>query len=116
MSTSVIDMPTFLNLKSEMGEDFIVELVETYLTDAQNLFAEMNRSLLAEDCDSFQRAAHSLKSTSASFGAVNLSALAKELEMMGKSKSLDGAAPRIDLAASEFSQVEKALKELIHGG
>jgi HPt (histidine-containing phosphotransfer) domain-containing protein len=114
MPTSAIDLPTYNNLRSEMGEDFIVELVDTYLEDAPNLFAEMRKSLDHSDSESFGRAAHSLKSTSATFGALNLSALAKELEMMGKSGSLVGAEPKLELAASEFNQVEKTLKEIVH--
>jgi HPt (histidine-containing phosphotransfer) domain-containing protein len=115
MPTTVIDLPTFENLKSEMGEDFIVELVDTYLSDAPNLLLEMRQALHDENCTTFQRAAHSLKSTSATFGALNLSTLAKELEMMGKSGSLDGAESRLDLVTSEYAQVEKTLKELIQG-
>lgn len=114
MSTPVIDMPTFVNLKSEMGDDFIVELVETYLADAIKLFAEMRKALDSADSEFFRRASHSLKSTSASLGAMNLSSLAKELEMMGKSGSLENAAAKVDLAAKEYNQVEIALKELIH--
>lgn len=44
-----------------------------------------------DDAKGLQIAAHSLKSGSAYIGAMRLSALAKELEMMGRSGALEGA-------------------------
>jgi HPt (histidine-containing phosphotransfer) domain-containing protein len=115
MSASAIDLPVYNNLKSEMGDDFIVELVETYLADAPNCFAQMRTALQPADPEGFRRAAHSLKSTSASFGAMHLSALAKELELVAKTGTLEGVEPKLEMAASAWLQVEIALKELIHG-
>ena len=46
-------------------------------------------------------AAHSLKSNAASFGAATLSSLAKELETLARSGSVDGAAPRVERLAVE---------------
>jgi len=46
------------------------------------------------DAKALQLAAHSLKSSSAYVGDMHLSALAKELEMTGRSGTLEGALER----------------------
>jgi HPt (histidine-containing phosphotransfer) domain-containing protein len=72
MTEQVIDRTTFDQLKEMMGADFIGELIDTYLEDSPQLIAALNRALASGDCESFRRAAHSLKSNSASFGAAGL--------------------------------------------
>jgi HPt (histidine-containing phosphotransfer) domain-containing protein len=108
----VIDSATFDELVASTGGDaaFIQELIDTYLSDAPQLFAEMRSSLDAKDAETFRRAAHSLKSNSASLGAMALSAQAKELEMMGKAANLEGAAAKVAAADVEYARVKVALE------
>ncbi len=109
---TAIDQATFDELVASTGGDpaFIKELVDTYLTDAPELFAQMRGALAARNAEDFRRAAHSLKSNSASLGAMTLSAQAKELEMMGKAGTLEGAAARIAAADVEYTRVKAALE------
>jgi hypothetical protein len=44
-------------------------------------------------------------------GAMALSALAKDLEMMGKAGTLEGAAPKIAQAETEYTRVKAALAQ-----
>jgi len=106
-----IDAKTFEELVSSTGGDpaFVNELIDTYLSDAPALFDQMRSALTSGDAESFRRAAHSLKSNSASLGVLTLSALAKELEMMGKANTLDGAPGKIAAADVEFGRVKTAL-------
>jgi histidine phosphotransfer protein HptB len=115
MSEQVVDQTIFDNLKSMMGEDFIGELIDVYFEDAPLLIAEMRHALANQDTEVFRRAAHSLKSNSANFGAMRLSAFARELEMMGKDGKLDGASPKIEQLEAEYGQVQLALRDLQNG-
>ncbi len=66
-----------------MGDDtdaFLVELVQTFLPNAQKIIDELKSSLQKKDLTSFHRGAHTLKSSSASLGAMVLSEMAKKLE------------------------------------
>ena len=66
-----------------MGDDtdaFLVELVQTFLPNAQKLVDDLKASLDKKDLASFHRGAHTLKSSSASLGAMVLSDMAKKLE------------------------------------
>jgi HPt (histidine-containing phosphotransfer) domain-containing protein len=109
-----LDLSTFEELKQMSGADFIDELVDTFLEDAPRLIAEMKAALQSGDADSFRRAAHSLKSNSATFGATGLSALAKEQEMLAKEKRLDEAAgllPRVEASLRLVSEELKGLRQ-----
>jgi len=72
----------------------------------------MRRTLEDRDAEAFRRAAHSLKSNAASFGATTLSALARELELAAKSGTLDGAAFRVERLAGECERVARAMREI----
>jgi GAF domain-containing protein/DNA-binding response OmpR family regulator/HPt (histidine-containing phosphotransfer) domain-containing protein/HAMP domain-containing protein len=107
----VIDPVAFERLRATMGPGFLGELVGTFLEDSQELVAAMRRALAEQDIDVFRRAAHSLKSNAASLGAARLAALARDLEALARSGSLDGAPARLDRLAAEYEQVAEALRE-----
>ena len=107
-----LDMPTFEELKQMSGEDFIDELVDTYLDDAPGLVGEMQAALQNGDTESFRRAAHSLKSNSATFGAVHLASLAKDLELLAREGKLDEASGRLPEVQHALDSVIEELKGL----
>jgi HPt (histidine-containing phosphotransfer) domain-containing protein len=109
--TSKIDMNTFHMLMESTGKEFINELIDTFLDDAPSLLAQMQTALATHDADSFRRAAHSMKSNAATFGAMELSALARELEVFGKEKNLE-IGNRLEVMNEAFRQVEDQLKAL----
>ena len=109
---SVIDLPTFEALKEAMGADFINELVQAYFDETPQLLAKLQRAFASKDCDAFRQAAHSIKSTSNSFGALQFGALAKELEMMGRESRLDGAPEKVELLVTGYETIHQALVEL----
>ena len=109
-----IDRAVFDALVQSVQGDraFVQELIDTYLEDAPKLIADIRAAVNADQADVLRRAAHSLKSNSASFGAMTLSALCKELEAMGKDGVLDGAAGRLERLAGEYEQARDALRLL----
>jgi HPt (histidine-containing phosphotransfer) domain-containing protein len=113
--TSIIDLPTFEALKEAMGADYINELVQAYFEETPQLLSKLQLALAKQDCDAFRQAAHSIKSTSNSFGALDFGALAKELEMMGREARLDGAPGKVKSLVAGYEAVQQALEELSHG-
>ncbi len=107
-----LDMAIYEELKEATGADFIDELVETFLDDAPKLMAELQSALQKQDAEAFRRAAHSLKSNSATFGASRLSGLAKELEMLAKEQKLAEAAPKLPAVEEALQATEAELKGL----
>ena len=112
MPNSEIDLTTFDELKQMSGADFINELVDTFLEDAPKLIDQLKTALAAKETDSFRRAAHSLKSNAATFGARRLSELAKELEMLGKEGKLADTGDRLHALEQAYQAAASELKGL----
>jgi histidine phosphotransfer protein HptB len=111
----IIDQKTLTALRDSLGGDvdFLKELVDAYLDSTPGLFAAMRQAATTGDGAVLQRAAHSLKTGSASMGALPLAALCKQLEDMGRSGALDGVEARIDTAAAAYDDVARALRDIV---
>ena len=118
MPDEPIDAAAFAELLETVGGDreFLAELVETYLADSPGLFIELRAAIAADDAASARRAAHTLKSTSASFGANGLAARCREIEAAAAAGDLVGLDEQVELAASSYAQVEAALRAAILTG
>ena len=105
---ATIDPATFKALQDAAGAEFVAELVDTFLEEAPGMLAQLDAALATRDAEGFRRAAHSLKSNGNTFGASELGARAKALELGG----LDSAADRAGLAGlrEEYARVAAALK------
>jgi histidine phosphotransfer protein HptB len=73
----LFDSSVFRELCSELGNEDAVEVLLAFLGDAPGKMAMMSATT---DRPSIKRAAHSIKSSAATFGFANLSALARDLE------------------------------------
>jgi HPt (histidine-containing phosphotransfer) domain-containing protein len=110
----IIDLPTFEALKDAMGADFIPELIQAYFDETPQLLTKLQQALAGGDCEGVRQAAHSIKSTSNSFGALNFGVLARELEMMGRAARLEGAPEKVASLVNNYKAVHQALEELSH--
>ena len=107
-----IDQAALNELFESVGGDgdFMDEIIEEFFQDTPRQMAIIQDSLASGDAEALRRAAHSLKSNSASFGARHLHKLCMELEDMGKAGELDGAA---DLAAEIEGEYKLVYRELV---
>jgi HPt (histidine-containing phosphotransfer) domain-containing protein len=108
-----IDRATYESLTDATGDEFVVELVATFVAEAPRMLDDLRDALARGDADRFRRAAHSLKSNANTFGALRLGALAKALELGGL--AFARSATPLDDAASEYARAAAELKELARG-
>jgi len=108
----IIDTETYRHLKELMGADYMVEVVDTYNTETGDLIEKLRLACSGGDAASFGRLAHSIKSSSASLGALALSQQARALEMIGKSGDLAGVGDKLERLAADFVLVKSRLEEL----
>ena len=111
---AVIDAATFEQLSGDMGADFIGELIDTYCEETPRLISDLQQALAQGNAELFRRSAHSIKSSSATFGALDFAALARELEMIGKAGTLAGSESKTAHLVNEYGDVARALQELKH--
>ena len=114
MNEPLLDERILEELVANTDAGFVRELLDTYLDDSPRLLDELRSGLAAQSPETVRRAAHSLKSNSASVGALSLSAQAKALELTAKSGQLDSAADRIDEIAARYGLVAEALRTWPH--
>jgi signal transduction histidine kinase/CheY-like chemotaxis protein len=108
---AVLDPKALENLLAVVGGefDFLVELIDSFLEEAPQLLAELQQFVAGGDAAGVRRVAHSLKSNGADFGANTFSKLCKELEMMAKNGTLEGAADLSAQVVAAHEKVEVAL-------
>ena len=112
----VLDSATLDQLRATTGSDFLAEMIDEFLSDTPKLIGDLHQSLAGGNAEVFHRAAHSLKSNSATFGAMTLSALCKELEEQARAGTLDGTAERVACVEPEYEQVRVALEAVRASG
>ncbi len=112
---NLIDKTTFEELRDTAGPDFVAELVDTFVEEAPAMLDQLRVARAAGDADVFRRAAHSLKSNSATFGALQLSALARRLELDGLAADPSRDNVAIDALEAAYQRVAAALQELARG-
>jgi signal transduction histidine kinase/CheY-like chemotaxis protein len=109
-----LDLASLQNLREMVGGDdlFLMNLIDDFLRDAPQLLADMRQALGEQNAPRLRLAAHSLKSTSADFGAIALSSLCRELEELAKANSCLGAAEKVVQAETEYREVSVQLSRL----
>ena len=107
---SAVDEAVLRALLDDMGGDVEVvkELVQSYLEEAPRLLAEARTALTAGDAPTLQRAVHTLKSTSATFGALALAESSKAIEQAARAGVLPKVAQLADLE-TQFAAVRGEL-------
>ncbi|GAB4430278.1 MAG: hypothetical protein Kow002_18730 [Anaerolineales bacterium] len=115
MANEVIDLDTYRALEEMVGEAYVLEMVDAFLDEGKHFLDDLNSALNTSDVDRFRRAAHSLKSNAATFGALHLSGLAKELEEIARDGQLEGSGGKLESISSAFGQAEQALKDIQNG-
>lgn len=89
--------------------EFVDELVDTFLDDAEAQLAAMDAAVAAGDPEALVRPAHSLKSNSDNVGATALRDLARQLEADGKAGAVPDPAATVAAIRTGFEAVRAAL-------
>ena len=121
----MIDATAFEELQLMVDEnEMLVRVIDSYLEETPQLLEGMTQAISQGDAATLQRYAHNLKSTSATFGAMRLSELCRELESMkltfgnnafgglhqgNSSNNWELAATILSQMAAEYEKVKIAL-------
>ena len=108
-----IDRAVLDELLDSLGGDreFLAELLDTFYDDTPQQLETIRQGLSSGDAEVVRRAAHSIKSNSATFGAMHLHGLCKALEDKGKVGDLEGAAELTAAIEEEYQRVKSELQE-----
>jgi PAS domain S-box-containing protein len=99
-------------LMQTIGDDrgLLVALIDAFLDDVPRLVDGARQGLQQGQADEVRRAAHTLKSNGATFGAMGFSELSRELEALARSGTLEGTADLLARIEGEYELVRIALE------
>src|SRR5215213_3025417 len=106
-SSEPLDSAALDSLLDATGGDpaFLAEMIDAYLTDSIELFSTIDGAFAGGRPDELRRAAHSLKSYSATFGAMALAETCREIEERAKAGELaESLSPLIESARAEYAR------------
>jgi PAS domain S-box-containing protein len=117
-SAGVLHPPALERLMQAIGDDcgLLTALIDTFQRDVPRLVEGARRGLQQGQAEEVRRAAHTLKSNGATFGAMRLSELSRELESLAGSGTLEGAADLIARLEAEYDRVRVALETVRERG
>ncbi len=114
MDLPTLDLSAFQDLRETIGDDLIFsDLVTLYLNSAENLMDEIQIAFTGQDAYKLLISSHSLKSTSASIGAIKLSQISKYLEKVGKTGEITVSTDILNLLNNEYTEVIRAIQTRI---
>jgi CheY-like chemotaxis protein/HPt (histidine-containing phosphotransfer) domain-containing protein len=90
--------------------------VTLYIQTAKDYLARLQGLVSGGNAAGVREAAHALKGSSGTVGAKRMAVLCRELEEMGRSGELEGAAAKLREARTEFGRVETTLIGVIEKG
>lgn len=113
-----LDADAVRKLYELLGEDreALEEVVDAFLDEAPKRLADLRRGVYENDSALAGRAAHTLKSNGATFGAVELVSLCRRLEEAARADDLAGSADLLDAVNVQWTLVSKELTALRGGG
>ncbi len=106
----VLDQGVLRELQEIMDEDYL-DLLRTYMGNAPQLIGQAREAIGCGDVEAVVLPVHSLKSSSANVGALQLSELAREVERLAKADDLAAAAVAFSAVEAAYAKTEAALRE-----
>jgi CheY-like chemotaxis protein/HPt (histidine-containing phosphotransfer) domain-containing protein len=113
----VLDARALEQLRATLGREadrMLPALIEQFYRDADRLLGQAHQAIEQGRVEDLRIAAHSLKSTSATFGAMALSAVAREVESLACRGKLEGVVEQLTRAEAEFASAKTALEAMRH--
>lgn len=107
-----IDAGALTKLMEDLGGDPEVmrELVDTFLDEGPRILGTMRTAFEGADTREVNRAAHSLKSTAATFGASGLSQLCRDLEAASEKGLPAEAREQVAAIEAEWTRVLREIR------
>lgn len=111
LDETVLD--SFRKIQKPGKPDIIEGLVNVYLQSVPKMLYGLQQAAEQNDNKKLWQTAHTLKSSSASLGALCLSSLCHELEILGREDRVDNPLKRVLDIESEFKTVTSELEKML---
>lgn len=110
----MIDTATYTQLQQDVGDDLAKQLLQVYITESRQIVADLADLTDATKQSEIEINAHSLKSSSRSYGALAVGGLAEQIEQKAKASQYDDELQSlIALLQDQFAQTLTHAQSLI---
>lgn len=116
-SKGVLDLKILQSIRQlggSKGNKLLAQIIQQYLQDAPFIVKAIEDAITESKAEALRQTAHSLRSSSANLGAVNLSKLCQELETLGRCGTTNDAQQHFSALKMEYEKVEEALRRECH--
>lgn len=116
MSSSDVTEPLDLDRIREASDgdsEFMRQLVEVYLDDTAMRLRALQAAVESGDVTAMRKNAHQLKGSSANIGATALCELARQIERLGQSNNVAGAAELVAELRRELARLQQTFAGII---
>ncbi len=100
-------------LSADRGDALVQKVVAAYVDDTPAHLDTLKGAIAGLDAANVRKVAHSLKSSSANVGAETLAQMCKEMEILGRTDTTDGAAVILTDMEREFQAVRHSLSAIL---
>lgn len=101
---------------AEGDDSFLDSLVDLYLEGATSSIQNMREAERSGDADALKKAAHKLRGSSLTMGALGMGEICEKLEAMGKSGTVSGSPEWLEKLEKEFKEVSAVLRNALKQG
>ncbi len=95
------------------GVDVFAQIAGIFLDRAQTLFAKLHQALDTHDADTVRLCAHSLNGSSGNLGAMHLSELSREIELLALQGAVFDHRDKVEELEDEFKRVEVEIRKIV---
>ena len=110
----ILDPQVLNSLREFAGakaQTIISQIIEQYLEDSPEKLQAIEAAATEQDAKALRKAAHSLRSSSANLGAINVAELCKTVENIARSGTTEGTSQTIKQLKTEYARLEVALQQ-----
>jgi two-component system sensor histidine kinase/response regulator len=100
-------------LSADRGDALVHKVIAAYVDDTPAQLSTLRQAIAVIDPGKLRKVAHSLKSSSANVGADALAQLCKEMEILGRTETTEGAAVILTDMEQEFQAVRHSLSAIL---
>ena len=114
VSQELICLSTLEQLKSDVGQALLPELVALFISDSTENLDKLQLALQQRDLQALILLSHTLKTVCATYGAQRCHHEARELEMAARGGQWEGIAAGVNLLAQTLPPTMQALELWCH--
>jgi len=107
--SSTVDMRVLDRLEVLGGHDFLIELIDDFLTDVETIAEELRSAAQKADSLQFRTSAHALRSAAANIGAAGLAGLCIEWQGIGTADLMARRDAHLRKLSAELERLRPAL-------